>query len=90
MTNQELTDMFGGGFVIGNDETATELSFNDKVLTDNVLKFWAYDANMMPLPDFSTWNESYKDEVTSFVLGQTSSYDIDVWIDDTQIQWRDK
>lgn len=86
MTKEEILEKFTGGFTIGDGMETIELIINDKVKNDNVLKLWAYDASLYPLPDFSGWMKDIQGKVKEYVLERTTGLDIEVWIDDTQIK----
>ncbi|WP_433322488.1 hypothetical protein ACRHK7_01195 [Weissella tructae] len=86
MTREEILERFKGGFVIGDGMETIELVVNDKVKCDDVLKLWAYDASLYPLPDYSHWMKEAQDKVKAYVLKRTQGLNIEVWIDDTQIK----
>lgn len=88
MTNQEIFEKFSGGFFIGDGYATIELLVNDKVRSDNILKLWAYDANLMPMPDFSTWRDEGRKEVIDYVLRRTKECNIEIWVDDMKIKER--
>lgn len=56
-------------------------------LSKNKLKFLAYDANLYPTPNFSTWgDEEFKQKQIDKALEFTKDFDGEVWLDDVRIK----
>lgn len=49
--------------------------------------YFAYDANLYPLPYFSTWpNEEYKQKHIELALERCKDFKGEVWLDDVKIR----
>ena len=54
--------------------------------TDTSLHFLAYDANLYPCPNFSTWVDKYKQEHIDFILTRCRGWHGEIWLDDVKIK----
>jgi hypothetical protein len=64
-----------------------EWLFDDKNSTNVKLIFQGYDANLWPMPDFSTWPETeWKQKVIQTGLQRTKDFIGEVWLDSVQIK----
>ena len=86
MTKAELLEKYKGGFTFGEDYETIEVIPNDKDTDDNKLCLWAYDANLMPLPDISKWSQSARDKLVDKLKKRLSNLNVDIYIDDLQIK----
>ena len=49
--------------------------------------YFAYDANLYPLPYFSTWsNEEYKQKHIELALKRCKDFIGEVWLDDVKVR----
>lgn len=56
-------------------------------MSDNFLQFFAYDANLYPTPDFSTWKDNkFKQKQIKKALEFTKDFYGEVWLDDVKIK----
>lgn len=61
--------------------------YNEKASNEKELLFQAYDANLWPLPNFSTWKDkNWKQKQIEKALKFTKDFTGEVWLDDTKIK----
>lgn len=88
MTREELLEKYKAGDGIGEGYETEEWLLDDRPGTtdDNKLVLLAYDANMFPLPNFSTWQKEHRQKVTDYFLKKFSNESFEVWLDDMKIK----
>lgn len=60
---------------------------DSKDSNETELFFMAYDANLYPMPDFSSWNNNeFKQKQIDAALKRTKDFDGEVWLDDVRIK----
>lgn len=60
--------------------------YDERYSTDTSLRLLAYDANLYPCPNFSTWTEEYKQEHVDFILDRCKDWHGEIWLDDVKIK----
>lgn len=91
MTKEELKQKYKIGFVVCDKKCYAcdvEWLFDEKASTSESLHFLAYDANLWPMKDFSTWKGQgwEKDKHIKAALQRTCDFDGEVWLDDVKIK----
>ena len=91
MKREEILEKFKGGFVFRSKKHRicdVEAILGEEEIEDNKLVFLLYDANLCPLPDYSTWkNRSAENkQIIERGLQVTSDFEGEVWIDDVRIK----
>lgn len=88
MNREELLGKYKAGDEIGEGYETEEWLLDDRPGTtgDNKIVLLAYDANMFPLPNFSTWQKKHRQKVTAYFLNKFSSESFEVWLDDVRIK----
>ena len=70
-----------------SDYETVEWLFGKKESSDDKLVFLAYDANLWPLPIFSTWkDEKWKQKQINHALAFTHDFEGEVWLDDVMVK----
>lgn len=65
----------------------TEWLYDEENTTATKLVFMSYDANLYPLPNFSTWQEdAWKQKQIDVGLRRTRDFTGEVWLDDVRIK----
>lgn len=91
MTKKELKDKYKSGFEVCDEKCYAcdvEWLFDDISSTPEKLCFQAYDANLWPMKDFSTWSGKawVKRKHIKAALERTKGFDGEVWLDDVKIK----
>ena len=81
-----LAEYFKGGFSIGRGFGTDEILLDEKRTKGNVLAFLCYDADLMPVPDISTWSEKGRKRVLDVVRERTNAINAEVWVDDVKVK----
>ena len=84
-----MNNKYQGGFTVQGpcDWTEVEWIYSNKHSTDSKLVFQAYDANLWPLPNFSTWLiDDWKQKQINKALLVTKDFAGEVWLDDTKVK----
>lgn len=69
------------------DIETVEWIFDENESNESKLQFLAYDANLWPLPHFSTWrNEDWKRKQMSKAYEFTKDFTGEVWLDDVLVK----
>lgn len=90
MTKQQIIESFSGGVTVGKGMDAKELILDKKGSKDNVLSLQAYDANMMPLTEFSKWSDKAKRKLQKAINDAFKNINLTVLIDDVKVKERKK
>lgn len=81
------TEKYKCGFSNGLGYETVEFLFDEKESDELKLAFQAYDANLCPLPDASTWNKKWLKKQSDFLDSAISKDFIgEVWLDDVLIR----
>jgi hypothetical protein len=87
--SNEVYQKYKAGFEVDSPHPMCdeEWLFSGEYSTDEKLVFQGYDANLFPLPDFSTWPETeWKQKVIQTGLQRTKDFIGEVWLDSVQIK----
>lgn len=88
MSKEEIIENFKGGVTLGEGIDEEELLLDEKGSKNNTLSLQAYDANMMPSPDFSSWNPEYKNEIINAIKKAFKNINLNVLIDSVKVKER--
>lgn len=95
MERTDLIEALSSGIAYSsaNPWEAVEYLLEKRKTTDKKIVFSAYDSNLCPLPNFSTWNPDYRKQQTEFVLksirkrlGDNVASRLKIQVDDVVIQ----
>ncbi len=81
------TEKYKGGFSNGLGYETVEFLLDEKDSNETKLMFQAYDANLCPLPDASTWTKKWLKKQTKFLSNAVSKEFIgELWLDDVLVR----
>lgn len=90
---QEILEKYKAGFEVNHPKESMcdeEWLFEKDHSSDEKLVFFGYDANLFPMPNFSTWPETdWKNKVIRVALKRTKDFKGEVWLDDVKIKGRE-
>lgn len=88
MSKEEIIENFKGGVTLGKGIDEEELLLDKEGSKNNTLSLQAYDANMMPLPEFSKWNPKHKEKVINTIKEAFKNINLNVLIDGVKVKER--
>lgn len=86
MTREEVIKKYRAGITLWEGYETEEWLVDEATTTATKLMLQAYDANMMPSPNFSQWSEKAQARTKNMMLVRLEDFDGDVWLDDVKLK----
>ena len=89
MTKHTVLEKYKGGLSLFKGFKTVELLLDESNTNENELYFLGYDADMYPLPDFSTFPLNYQSVIKLAVKSRLTDWKGSVYIDGTKVLGND-
>ncbi len=86
MKKHDLIKRFEAGLDTGDPQYGETWLVDEQRTKDNVLYLQAYDANLWPCTNFSTWRQGYIEQVTEEILHDIGDLNVTIWLDDIKVR----